>query len=189
MSRLVSRILLSIFMFPLAVLFYGFVAAALEQMLRGPSYRNEDIVVFLISSILTWAAVAGYWILLWWTGVNWTPTRIGGSVVAAALAAVAGGAAGMLASSLLDIHDTSFGVFLAGILAILLWLIATVLLWRESPAERAARFKGSNRSAITCPTCGYNLTGLSQSRCPECGSTFTLDQLLALQPGADKEID
>ena len=33
--------------------------------------------------------------------------------------------------------------------------------------------------AIACPTCGYNLTGLREARCPECGSQFTLDQLYA----------
>ena len=35
---------------------------------------------------------------------------------------------------------------------------------------------------ILCPVCGYNLTGLREARCPECGGTFTLDQLAASQP-------
>lgn len=32
--------------------------------------------------------------------------------------------------------------------------------------------------AIHCPTCGYNLTGLPENRCPECGTAFKRDQLI-----------
>jgi DNA-directed RNA polymerase subunit RPC12/RpoP len=68
------------------------------------------------------------------------------------------------------------------ILAPLLWLIATVFIWRETPAERGRRVRSAGNAGIACPTCGYNLTGLSESRCPECGNRFTLDELLAAQP-------
>jgi hypothetical protein len=68
------------------------------------------------------------------------------------------------------------------VLAPLLWLIATVLIWRETPAERGRRLHAAGRSGVSCPTCGYNLTGLSESRCPECGTRFTLDELMAAQP-------
>jgi len=30
-----------------------------------------------------------------------------------------------------------------------------------------------------CPECGYNLTGLSEHRCPECGAGFNIEKLLA----------
>ncbi|MDB5303490.1 MAG: hypothetical protein JWM97_1039, partial [Phycisphaerales bacterium] len=40
---------------------------------------------------------------------------------------------------------------------------------------------------VVCPTCGYNLTGLTATRCPECGSQFTLDELMAAQPGREGE--
>ena len=28
-----------------------------------------------------------------------------------------------------------------------------------------------------CPACGYELTGLSEMRCPECGRTFTFEEV------------
>jgi DNA-directed RNA polymerase subunit RPC12/RpoP len=37
--------------------------------------------------------------------------------------------------------------------------------------------KGKGNSEVSCPSCGYNMAGLSQAKCPECGHEFTLDQL------------
>jgi DNA-directed RNA polymerase subunit RPC12/RpoP len=188
MSRLVSRILLSIFMFPLAAAFYLVVFVVTEQMLRGAmySYQYRESTVFLASGVLTWPAVALYWYLLWRSGVQWNLSRVLGTFLAALGAAIVGGLAGVFATSL---TEGSFGAFLGGFLAIILWLVGTVFIWRETAAERAERVKGSGKSGVTCPTCGYNLTGLSESRCPECGSKFTLDELMALQVGVDKEVE
>ncbi len=34
---------------------------------------------------------------------------------------------------------------------------------------------------VNCPGCGYSMVGLHQSRCPECGNRYTLDELLLKQ--------
>jgi uncharacterized paraquat-inducible protein A len=189
MSRLVSRILLSIFMFPLAALFYIVVMIIAEQSMRGSGYRDRETSMFMVSTVLTWIVVAAYWCMLWRSGVKWNAARVAGAFGAALGAAAVGGLAGLFAASVIGGGGSFFGVFIGGILAIILWLTATVFLWRETAAERAQRIKGSSKSAVTCPTCGYNLTGLSESRCPECGSKFTLDELLALQVHSDKDIE
>ena len=59
------------------------------------------------------------------------------------------------------------------------WLALIALIWRETTAERGERLNQLGVGAITCPSCGYNLTGLKEARCPECGAQYTLDQLLA----------
>jgi hypothetical protein len=65
----------------------------------------------------------------------------------------------------------------------IIWVLATVLIWRETRAERVERMGGLiGADAIVCPICGYNLSGLREARCPECGATYTLDSLIAAQP-------
>jgi uncharacterized paraquat-inducible protein A len=196
-SRLVSRILLSIFMFPLAGMCYVLAVVVGEQALRsstsnvsGVGYRDRELMMFLSADVLTWGFVALYWCLLWRTGVQWDKRRIAGTLVSVIGAVVAGVFAAVLSASAFSVGDGSgFGAFVGGIVAIMLWLIATIFLWRETAAERARRVVGSTKSAITCPTCGYNLTGLTESRCPECGSRFTLDELLALQQHGKTEVE
>jgi uncharacterized paraquat-inducible protein A len=99
-------------------------------------------------------------------------------VGAAVGATVVGIAVGAVGSGI----DSEFGYFLGSVTAPILWLVASVFIWRETPAERAARLQNTNNDAVVCPTCGYNLTGLIECRCPVCGTQFTLDQLLASQP-------
>ena len=80
-------------------------------------------------------------------------------------------------------NDTDFASFVGSATAPLLWLVATTFLWRETAVERAQRLGATAECAITCPNCGYNLTGLTDTRCPECGARYTLNELLASQPG------
>ena len=192
MSRLVSRILLSIFMFPVAGIFYTVVTVCSEEMVRASyygGYRSREMTIFLISGITTWIAVGLYWCLLWRSGVMSTVSRVIGTFLAAGGALMVGCVAGVIAASATS-AGAGFGAFVGGVLTILLWLIATVFVWRETAAERARRVAGSSRSAVTCPTCGYNLTALKETRCPECGSSFTLDELIALQqPKTEVEIE
>ena len=186
MSRLVARILLSMFMFPLAVMLYFLVVAIGETSGRTmgySGYQDREKMIALAAGTVTWAGVALYWCLLWRTGIRWTGVRVGGTLAAAAAAvAVGGGVALVIVSALGGRGEPVAVLFLGGPLSILLWLFATIFLWRETKGERAARVGAAGGSTVTYPTCGYNLTGLHDTRCPECGSRFTLNELLASQP-------
>ncbi|MBX2852827.1 MAG: hypothetical protein KTR15_13915 [Phycisphaeraceae bacterium] len=49
------------------------------------------------------------------------------------------------------------------------------ILWPTfSPSKKKPRSSGDQFSR---PECGYNMRGLTEAKCPECGSKFTLDQL------------
>ena len=94
-----------------------------------------------------------------------------GLVVGGAIAAVIRWGAGEM--------GTMFGCMTA----YLVWLGGTPFAWRETMAERGERLRtggvAEGRDAVRCPTCGYNMAGLREARCPECGAAYTIDQLVA----------
>jgi hypothetical protein len=186
MSQLIARILLAIFVIPLASLIYLVTLLQSERWMREwflfqnnyTYYGAVGRLRYLISGLIAWAFLAIWWFLLWRKSVRWNGIRIGVSAVAVLLAA----AAGYLVAVVLNQSEREFGDFIGSATAPLLWIVATIFVWRETAGERAARVDSSGRDSIVCPTCGYNLTGLKEPRCPECGTQFTLDQLLAAQP-------
>lgn len=68
--------------------------------------------------------------------------------------------------------------------AILGGAAATVLricvLWHRGRRGRRMADE-TGRINVNCPECGYSMVGLSESRCPECGTRHTLDELIRLQ--------
>ena len=179
MSRLLARIMLALLMIPLAVMVYVAVVVTLMNVVYG--FSNE-VSAFVITTVVVWGFVAAYWTMLWRRTVRWNRRRIG-------LTIAAGGAAvppGVIAGALVSFNQSSFGVFVGGVIMILVWLIATVLIWRETTAERIERIRARSGSVLVCPGCGYNMTGLRQTTCPECGTSYTIDELAALQPGREE---
>ena len=182
MSRLLARIMLAIFMLPVAALIWVVVFAVLyEDLLRS---REEQCL--LVSGLVTASFVGGYWILLWRRSVRWNPPRVFASIGLALGAVVLGG----LVAWPMDRLEHGMGSFLFGPAATFAWLVGTVFVWRETPRERASRLDARSGTSLVCPACGYNLTGLSQATCPECGVRYSIDELLAAQPGReDSEIE
>ena len=90
--------------------------------------------------------------------------------------------AGIVSGILVYAIEDEIGEFIGCLIAPLMWLIVVTIIWRETPRERALRMKSTNKATIVCPHCGYNLTGLQSTRCPECGTLYTLDELLFGQP-------
>jgi uncharacterized paraquat-inducible protein A len=188
MSRLVAKILLALFMLPLAVILYWTTVMVVGLNLRSSFVgRSEEIVLFDCAGFVTWVFVAIYWFLLWRKSLRWSRSRqyktfglTAGLLVFVVLIEIS--MSGYF-NSLLSVAS-----FFGSVLAPLLWLIGTVILWQETPAERRERLTSPN--SVSCPVCGYNLTGLTESRCPECGTKFTLDELLASQSAqAIRELD
>ena len=64
------------------------------------------------------------------------------------------------------------GLVLTGGLLASLAFFGVVPAWRQEP-----------KLVVWCPSCGYNMTGLHEARCPECGTKYTLDELFSATGG------
>ena len=52
------------------------------------------------------------------------------------------------------------------------------LIWR---AGKRIAWRRLAQGSPMCPRCGYDMRGLTEARCPECGSVYTLDSLWSAQ--------
>lgn len=172
MTALLARILLAMVMFPLGILMFIVVGAPAAGWF-GPTTG------FLLGDLASAAFVGAYWTWLWWGMVRWTTYRVVATLVAGLASVVIAGLIILFIGRIIGAMPP--GIVLGGCTAITVWLAATIPIWRESAVERAERLRHSSPDVVTCPVCGYNLTGLSDCRCPECGNRFTLDQLLKAQ--------
>jgi hypothetical protein len=180
MTRLVARLLLAMLQFPITaaivlVVLIGFVA-------RGPQPIFWEITLMWL---VIYPLIATYWILIWKDVIRWTARRVVGTLLAGPFALAISALVGLALLPGVGLRDAFIIFLVAGGLVPILWVLATVVIWRETPSERMERIAAAGTETISCPVCGYNLTGLREARCPECGSPFTFDQLLAGQPKRD----
>jgi hypothetical protein len=139
--------------------------------------RGSLLYVLIADVVCGLLTVVG-WIALWRSTVNWTRARIQGTVLATICCTAAGAALAWLFVQSFP-RSGAEGAALAGVFGGGCWILWTTWLWRQTPAERlAAAMRASPDQTVLCPTCGYNLAGLYEARCPECGTRYTLVELL-----------
>jgi hypothetical protein len=143
-------------------------------------FSPTDELVGCMMALASLAYVAG---LLW----LWTRSRYklhefwkaGLRTMAVALVTTVLGA--MLAN--IDFLRSSFDVLMMALLCFAITLV--ILTWVQA-GRRFVRGRPLYNPAdgaidLRCPSCGYRMVGLRESRCPECGSAYTLDELVARQ--------
>ena len=173
MPRLVSLTLLSFLALPGGAIVYILVVAVAESRLE---YRHEHWA-YVIAGAVTLPVVIKWWLAVWAGSVRWTIGRklaTAGAVVAA----LAVGLGVAYTASVLR-EGRILPALLGSVSAIVAWMVAACILWRTKPAELADA--ATSKAAVRCPRCRYDLTGLREARCPECGESYTLDALFAAQ--------
>lgn len=165
-------------------------AGAVFLVLMAPVFAaatrgGPDVLLMLAAWTGVYAYIAVYWTLLWRGLVRWTTGRAMATAAAGPAALLAGAAFGAIFTGVAPGAPVQVAILVGGGIPPIVWTLATVLIWRETPRERAERLGGMASGGVVCPVCGYNLTGLREATCPECGSSFTLERLLAAQPARD----
>jgi hypothetical protein len=164
-----------------------FLLTFIALLARSPGGGPPSMWIVVITWIVVYTFVATYWIMLWRSTVKWTRARVRNTALAGLLALAGGGAFAVALIAVARAIPPGIALLLGGGGVPIVWVLATVLLWRETAAERIARMSNLvSNPTVLCPVCGYNLSGLREARCPECGASFTLDELAASQPQRDE---
>lgn len=180
---------------PLLPAVFFILMLAFDDLLSLP----EKQAAFL--SYITCAIIAvGVWWMIWRRAVVWTPRRQGWTVALTLL---------MLITPFsqfipeFDIQLIDVTIDLSPVFALAAWFAGTGLVWQTRSEEmRIASRRAATQSntddpdsddddlvCVPCGQCDYDLRGLREARCPECGWTTTLDSLVrrgvaaALAPG------
>jgi uncharacterized membrane protein YozB (DUF420 family) len=175
MSATLSRLILSMTLIFATPVFFVLMFWLSYAVFDGPLY--DEFVPMCLATGITLGGLIGGWLAIWRGEIAWTRRRIQRTIGVAVMYGVLGVSVLGGTMALATYEGLTGGVFLGGLAFALAWLAGTAIAWRESAAERAERLQAFGVGTVACPTCGYNLTGLRNAHCPECGSRFTLDQL------------
>jgi DNA-directed RNA polymerase subunit RPC12/RpoP len=180
MTQIVARLVLAMLLLPATGAVFIILFLVILRPLQG---AGPGVSQLLLLWFILYLFIGAYWVLLWRTAVRWTPRRVFYTIAGTALSLLGGVAMAVLCTSLNPNIPVQALVMFGGGLVPIAWVLVTVLVWRETKGERVARLADAGASEIVCPVCGYRMAGLREARCPECGAAFTIEQLVAAQPG------
>ena len=179
MTRTVARLILAMLLLPCTgAVFVLLFATLLASAPGGPPPVGRLLLMWAILYVF----VGAYWIILWRDMVSWNGRRVTLTAVATVVSLAGGGAVALGCPAFNRGLPPAIAVLLGGGTVPITWVLSTVLIWRETASERLARLTAHGMPALACPLCGYDLAGLTEARCPECGATFTLEQLVLARP-------
>lgn len=177
MPKIVTKIILSVLLFPTTDVLRKF----FYYYLMNTRFRQfNEALAFWSISLLSFVFVVICWLALWGSSVRWTRLRIRltWSIFCACAVLMV---LGYWICKGNESTTLAMTIQNAAALVPLAWCIALAFVWQETRKERVERLGSYHTDIVVCPICNYNLTGLREPRCPECGNEFTLDVLLSAQ--------
>ena len=178
MPPTIARVLLSVILWICLPFLWFCAGLLLDPILPYEFSLAGGGVVCTVVSVILWERI-------WSPRVHWTPTRrtytfrakCGTWVLAFLLTTM------LVLLSTVRYFDRAAALVFGFVAAMLFWFVSTILIWRDTPQEQARRLYPRR---VHCPRCGYDLKGLREARCPECGAAYTLDELLTRGEPADR---
>lgn len=170
MTKLIARLVLAALLFPLAIVLFFF------TMMIAATNSGPNAATMAVVWAVEYPFIGVYWIALWYPIVTWTPQRIRNTVGVTIGAGLIGIFAGLFMYALSSEIEVAIGI--GGMTPPVVWVLGTVLVWKETGGERSSRLARIEGDPIDCPSCGYDMRGLATTTCPECGITSSLQQIL-----------
>lgn len=174
MSPMHARLLVAVAFVPGATGLFWFLGSFVDEVLdlRDP---------FNIAAAFSAVVVIASWYWLWSGVVAWTPTK---RLLTIGLIVLVSLDPALLIADALDwtlarwIDNNWYEVCF--ILSFGVWLGGSALIWQSRDAGGTLTIAAQDDApAPLCPQCGYDLRGAVQARCPECGWTGTLNDVVS----------
>jgi hypothetical protein len=167
MNRSVKLVVASIGTLPFGFGMFFIVGIALEDIIAVPSPYLWPLAYLTAATLAILA-----WLVIWRAKVQWTSTARWRTAASAVLliGLPAGG------TVLIDLVGSPLDAILC-VLPVVgwgFWMASTMWLWPLQVSGMPVSVDGPS-----CLRCGYLLKGLTRTRCPECGTEPTLDELWA----------
>jgi hypothetical protein len=152
-----------------------FVPGAWFIMLLGLEhfFSPNEKVGTMIDNFGCGCLVVFWWWWVWRRSVTWTPSLIRRTLIMGSVYLAASTLAPLLPDkpNWVGTMYITLPLIFTGV-----WFALSTRMWQ--PLHRIPVLQWNEvKELIRCGSCGYSLIGLSQSRCPECGRTWTLDEL------------
>jgi len=177
-SPIAFSLILSVGVVAAAPLVYCLVFIVIEATIFG-----SDTEALLASTCLCGPLYVVAWVLVWRRHVLWSAHRTIATVLAVIGSVLFGGlillGLYVFLSALRRHVDSALIVVVGSSCFALAWIVLAARAGMETDDERHNRLSRGSRGNLPCPKCGYNLTGLREATCPECGTKYTLDELVS----------
>ena len=170
MSPVAIRLAASIGSLPFVFGVFLISGVALEDFAGLSDPLSENLAVTAVVAV-------SVWLVIWRRSVIWSGPVLRRTMAATILClALPIAMHFLLAGSGTDVWDMILGCL--PVIGWGVWMAVTVYIWPQQAWSGVPGEMGPH-----CPSCGYLLKGLRATRCPECGTEPTLDELWAAETG------
>lgn len=166
------RIIVSILLFIALHLLFMFALWIFPTFWR---IRGQEL--YLYTALSSCAILFVGWMGIWRRSVYWSASRRLGTLIATIVCI----AMAFAVTFFIDQSTARWagaGSMFGAIVWAYTWVPATLIIWRDRASDLGIKNGDIGSISPRCVNCGYNLTGLREARCPECGTQYTLDVLL-----------
>lgn len=140
---------------------------------------DSDIAAMLVfSGAPLLCAIA--WLLVWYRVIRWTLKRRLSTITLLGVGVFVEGAVAIVLYGRLGGRRWNWEqvVALTNLPIGLCVFMACIWVWMETNKERLARVRTAGPVGRLCPACRYDMSGLTNLTCPECGTAYTLGRLV-----------